>query len=209
MPVEPATKRAYVFIDGQNLYHAAMDAFGYTYPNYDPGALARELCASQGWSAGAVYFYTGIPDASDNPFWNHFWVSKLAVMGTRGIKAYSRPLRYRNEIIRLADGSQHTVLVAREKGIDVRIALDVVSLARLQAFDVALLLSQDQDLSEVADEIREIARMQGRWIKIASAYPSSPVRKNRRGINHTDWIPIERKLYDSCLDPNDYRPKRP
>ena len=171
MPAEPATKRTYVFIDGQNLYRAAMEAFGYTYPNYDPGALARELCASKSWSADAVYFYTGIPDASDDPFWNHFWVSKLAVMGTRGINTYSRPLRYRNEVITLADGSQQTILVAREKGIDVRIALDVVRLARLQAFDVALILSQDQDLSEVADEIREIARVQGRWIKIASAYP--------------------------------------
>ena len=34
-------------------------------------------------------------------------------------------------------------------------------------FEVALVFSQDQDLSEVADEIRVIAREQSRWIKIA------------------------------------------
>jgi hypothetical protein len=32
---EPKTKKAFVFIDGQNLYRAAKDAFGYHYPNYN------------------------------------------------------------------------------------------------------------------------------------------------------------------------------
>jgi hypothetical protein len=32
---EPPVKRAFVFIDGQNLFHAAKEAFGYSYPNYD------------------------------------------------------------------------------------------------------------------------------------------------------------------------------
>ena len=44
MPVEPAVKRALTFIDGQNLFHSARLAFGYTYPNYDVRALADRLC---------------------------------------------------------------------------------------------------------------------------------------------------------------------
>ena len=43
MPSEPSIKRAVVFIDGQNLFHAAREAFGYTYPNYDVGALSRSV----------------------------------------------------------------------------------------------------------------------------------------------------------------------
>lgn len=39
MPVEPAIKRTVIFIDGQNLFRAAREAFGYTYPNYDVLAL--------------------------------------------------------------------------------------------------------------------------------------------------------------------------
>lgn len=35
MPPEPIVKRAVTFIDGQNLFHAAREAFGYIYPNYD------------------------------------------------------------------------------------------------------------------------------------------------------------------------------
>ena len=165
------------------------------------------MCASQGWSLDVTHFYTGVPDPSDNPRWNHFWVAKLAVMGTRGVHTFSRPLRYRNQTVVLPDGATTTILVGQEKGVDVRIALDVVSLARKRAYDVALLFSQDQDLSEVADEVRIISKDQGRWIKVACAFRLSPASRNRRGVNKTDWIRIDRATYDACLDPNDYRRK--
>ncbi len=49
MPIEPAAKRAVTFADGQNLYHAAKEAFGYTYPNYDILKLSDSLCSARGW----------------------------------------------------------------------------------------------------------------------------------------------------------------
>ncbi len=128
-------------------------------------------------------------------------------MSRQGIKVYSRPLRYRNKTFELPGGNRQTILVAEEKGVDVRIALDVIRLAHRRAYDVALIFSQDQDLSEAAEEVRVVAREQQRWIKMASAYPDSPTLRNRRGINKTDWIPIDRATYDSCIDTRDYRPK--
>jgi len=35
----------------------------------------------------------------------------------------------------------------------------------------------------------------------------SPQSTNRRGINKTDWLPIDRATYDLALDPGDYRPR--
>jgi hypothetical protein len=35
MVIEPPVKRAIAFFDGQNLFHHAKAAFGYTYPNFD------------------------------------------------------------------------------------------------------------------------------------------------------------------------------
>ncbi len=204
---EPTSLRCAAFVDGQNLFRAAKEAFGYTFPNYDPQGLAKSIAASRGWQLVAAHFYTGIPDHSDDPFWHGFWTAKLGVLGTRGVVTFSRALRYRNETVKLPDGTKTVALVRREKGIDVRIALDVVRLARVNAFDVALLFSQDQDLSEVAVEVRRISRHEERWIKIASAFPSSDRSRNLRGINGTDWIPIDRSLYDACIDTNDYRPK--
>lgn len=208
MRSEPPVKRTVVFIDGQNLFHAVRSAFGYTFPNYDVAVLARAVCAVQGWRLDQVRFYTGVPDPGDDARWNAFWAAKLLHMSRQGIVTFSRALRYRNQVVNLPNGSQHTVLAAEEKGIDVRIALDVIRMAHRNEYDVALIFSQDQDLSEVAAEVRAISREQGRWIKVASAFPASPVARNRRGINSTDWILIERSLYDRCLDPHDYRPKK-
>ncbi len=129
-------------------------------------------------------------------------------MGKKGIYTFSRPLRYQEDSITLQDGNVIKFRAGREKGIDVRIALDIVKAARRNLFDVALVFSQDQDLSEVADEIREIAKQQDRWIKIASAFPFSPALKNKRGINGTDWIKIDKPTYDACIDPHDYRQKK-
>lgn len=208
MLAEPADKRAVAFFDGQNLFFSAREAFGIRYPDYDPVALARAVCAGRGWSLAEVRFYTGVPDVDDSTFWNHFWTAKLAQMGRVGVHTYSRPLRYRHQTVRFADGSEHSFLVAQEKGIDVRVALDIVRLAQQRLYDVALVFSQDQDLSEVADEIRTIAVSQERWIKIASAFPTSPTVRNRRGVNGTDWIPVDRHTYESCRDLRDYRPRR-
>ena len=94
-------------------------------------------------------------------------------MGREGVHVFTRPLRYRNKQVKLPDGSVHTFLDGDEKGIDVRIALDVIRLAHQDAYDVALLFCRDQDLSEVADEIRVIAKERDRWIKMASAYPTA------------------------------------
>jgi hypothetical protein len=101
------------------------------------------------------------------------------------------------------------VTVGEEKGIDVRIAVDIIRMAHRKDYDVAVVFSQDQDLSEVADEIRVISAEQSRWIKMASAFPKSPATHNKRGINNTDWITIDRRMYDACIDPKDYRPPRP
>lgn len=204
---EPTVKRVVAFVDGQNLFHAAREAFGYTFPNYDIALLVAEVCAREaGWSLSLSRFYTGVPDASDNAHWSGFWASKLSVMGRQGVHVFSRALRYRNRRVKLPDGTEHTFLTGEEKGIDVRLALDVIRLAHRGEYDVALIFSQDQDLSEVAEEIRVIAREQNRWIKIACAFPTSPARANRRGINKTDWLRIDRQLYDRCIDRRDYRP---
>jgi hypothetical protein len=134
-------------------------------------------------------------------------VAKLAQMGRDNVHVYSRPLRYRNQTVNLAGGDQHSFLVAQEKGIDVRLAFDVVAMAWQGDYDVALVFSQDQDLSEVTDELRQVGAMQGRWLKIASAFPLSPTSSNKRGVNGSDWTKMGREQYDSCLDTRDYRRK--
>jgi hypothetical protein len=118
---------------------------------------------------------------------------KLGVMGRQGVTVFTRHLRYRKETFECPScHAQHTRDSAEEKGVDVRIALDVLTLASRNAFDVGLIFSQDQVLSEVADEVRLIARQAGRWIKLASTFPQTT--RNPRGINRTDWLPFDKTL---------------
>ena len=135
-------------------------------------------------------------------------------MGRQGVHVYTRTLRYRNKVVLLPKrkefgamgGQEYSFMAGEEKGIDVRIALDVIRLAHRKEYDVALVFSQDQDLSEVADEIRVVSLEQDRWIKMACAFPSSLTSRNTRGIARTDWVQIDRTTYDACLDMRDYRP---
>lgn len=173
-------------------------------------------------------------DRVEDPFWHHFWSAKKTAMIRQGVYVFTRPLRYRDKSMlldksvtfRLPDGqylskrtrlfdldgreipsgTELSVRVGEEKGIDIRIALDVISLARDSRYDVALIFSQDQDLSEAVDEVIALAKSQSREIKVASAYPDGT--SNNRGINKTDWIRIDRATYDKCIDPRDYRLKK-
>jgi uncharacterized LabA/DUF88 family protein len=215
LPAEPAVKRTFAYFDAQNLFNAAKEAFdefeGYDYPSYDPIKLAQCVCRLQSWSLERIHFYTGIPEASDRR--HDWWNRKLQVLGSRGVITFSRPLRYREEESYLPGGRASRVRVGREKGIDVRLALDVVRHALENLYDVALIFSQDQDLSEAVSEVALIGRQQGRWIKCSSAFPmgaasispATGLKRNQLGIRGAKPIRIPKPLYDTCRDPTDYR----
>lgn len=206
MPNAPATPRAMAFVDGQNLFNAAKEAFGYRYPNYDVAKLSQQVASANGWTLVQTRFYTGIPEPADPR--HAFWSNKLATLGRQGDVLFSRPLRYHPEEITLPDGSTSKARVPVEKGVDVRLALDLVRLAFANRFDVAIIFSQDQDYSEAAKEIQAIAKAANRWIKVASAFPCSSSSSNKRGVDLTDWTRIDRATHDRCLDPADYRSGR-
>ena len=191
--IEPAVKRVIALVDGQNLYRSAMECFAYHYPNYDIRLLAEAVCATRPqWTLSQVRFYTGVPPIAEDPFWHRFWQAKLLAMKRQKIHTFSRHTRNQ-----------------REKGIDVQIAIDAIRLAHNGTADVLLIFSQDQDLSGVVTEVKTIAREQNRWIRVACAFPYHATAPNGRGINNSEWIRIDRTLYDAFIDPRDYRSPTP
>ena len=209
MAAEPAVKRAIAFFDGQNLYRHAKDAFGHHYPNYDPKRLFDAVCADKGWVSRGVRFYTGTPAYQHAAMWHGYWTNRLLSMRRAGIIVERRPIRYREHNVELADGTVEPRYIPQEKGIDLRLGLDVVRLARVRQLDVAVIFSQDQDLAEVVKEVKDIASETDRWVKVVSAFPSGPAATSRRGIDGADWYRMDQPFYDACLDPRDYRPRRP
>ncbi len=203
---EPRIKRAISFFDGQNLHKASKSLWGYRQVNYDPGKLSELVCRNQNWKLVETRFYSGIPGpihpvSKKADKRRVFWDNKIKSMKSNGVTVYTRELRYVLE---------NGVCIEREKGIDVRIAIDAVMSMVYNRCDVALIFSQDQDLNEVAREIRSLSDAVSRWMKVASAFPCDPSavghnnKISTKGIDGTDWCRISRAEYDLCIDPNQY-----
>ena len=207
MNTPPPVKRAMAFIDGQNLFQHAKDAFGHYHPNYDPEKLHAAVCEAHGWTPNLVRFYTGVPDKRESPMWAAYWNSRILSMKRDGISVTKRPLRYRKQEVVDVSGNAKVVSVAQEKGIDTRLVLDIVSTARKKQWDVAVIFSQDQDLAEVVQEVKAIGEEQGRNLEICCPFPFGPNATSKRGIDKTNWFPMDQTFYDACLDPKDYRPR--
>lgn len=203
---QPSVPRAISFVDGQNLHKASKYLWGYTKVNYDPKKLSEHVCSSKNWQLIETRLYTGIPRyihpaTGKEDTRRVFWDNKIKSMKNNGIVVYTRELQYARE---------NGVWFEREKGIDVRIAIDVAMSIVFNRCDVALIFSQDQDFNELSREIRSQSHHLLRWIKIASAFPCDEStagcggKINTRGIDGTDWCTISRAEYDACIDGNCY-----
>lgn len=197
----------HVFVDGQNLFKSANRAFGHEHPNFDIMSLARGLADAHRCELKGVHFYSGMPGARENPKWHDFWARKLVDMGRAGIELFTPPLRYQTHTEILPDGRTKETYIGREKGVDVRIALDMMKHALFNSCDNMMVVSRDNDLAEAAKEARLIARSNDRFLDIWSAYPSSKERP-QMGIRDTRWMPLDAEFYNAHLDRRDYfRPR--
>ena len=175
-------------VDGQNLFHLAKTAWGpdepYNWPSYDVGKLAQALVDRvPGRTLEEVRFYTGVPSPQSSQFWHDFWNHKLRYLQRRGIQVYHG---------RVNSGG--------EKGVDVSLSLDLVRATYEQRFDAAIIVSQDADFSPAVNLSRGIAASQGRTLHFESAFPFSAGKVNPMGVPDTNWVRIEKAMYDTCLD---------
>jgi len=138
-----------------------------------------------------VRFYTGDSSESQNAGWHGFWNNKLRHLQRQGVRVYRQELS--------ASG--------QEKGVDVRLAVELVQATYEQLYDVAIIVSQDADLAPAVAVAREIAHGQNRRIGLESAFPQVPGRRHF-GIPDTTWAPIDKAAYDTCLDLSDYSPRK-
>jgi len=196
--------KAVTFIDGQNLYHTAKALFGRRDPDYDVMGLSRFVCSELGLQCSEVRFYSGIPEKAHKPDWHQYWSQKTRGMLRNGVKVFIRRLRRRDDQAYDQFGNSKKVFFYEEKGIDVRIALDLVRMARDGEFEAAVIFSQDQDLAEAVTEIQHISKKYGKKISVYSAFPDGPGSDNHRGINGTTFFRIDQSDYERYLDTWDY-----
>ena len=159
IPPMPDLLRVHTFFDGQNLFHAAQRQFSYGQANYDPLKLSQATTALfPNRTLVQVHFYTGVHRADVNADLHGFWTNKLQAMRRAGIAVSSRSLKYSDQEFMSNKGDRYTLKVPREKGIDLRMGLDLVRLARKNEYDLAIIFSQDTDLREAVQEVFELRK---------------------------------------------------
>ncbi len=215
MPRRPDALRVMVFIDGQNLFHACRRHFGHGYCH--PHLLAQELL--QGREPAGVRFYTGLHDPRINPAAHAAVSRRLAVIRESGVWVYTHPLRYADsEVVdHTIDPCEHgfckvdTVRQGREKGIDLRIGLDMLRLARQGRYDVAVVVTQDTDLNQAVDELLLLRDELDVWLACETAYPYNPTsgHPNFRLRSCRRYHIIGEAMFERIRDDTDYsRPLR-
>lgn len=165
---DSVARRVAVFIDWQNCYKAARQAFhddehdpAYI-GNVRPEALAS-LLASKGpgaYSLVHVGVYCGIADSTRDP--KTFAARRRQIAGWQktGVSVFARPLRYPPPWA-MKQGEK-----AREKGVDVKLALDAVVMAIEDRYDVGIIASCDTDLDALVEALFETQVTLGRKLAI-------------------------------------------
>lgn len=206
------TDRVRVFIDGQNLYKGVSRMFR---ARVHPLLLARQLVGDR--DLLGTHYYSGIHAADENRRMFDLVGRRHELMRRTGVAVTERTLRYKWEWQvdddlpppwRDDSGDRHTAQVkryrtAREKGIDVALALDAVAAALTDECDVVIIVSRDRDLMEIAHEIHEHCDLD--CVKVEVAYVSE--RRGDEGeLPHYDAEHvIDERVVERAKDRFDYR----
>lgn len=137
-------KRIMIFIDGSNMYHNMMSNFKKASLNYQKLSLKltggdRELIRT--------YYYNCPLDQ------------------TKDMVAYKAQQRFLNNLyqtpdleVKLGRLQRKPDGTATEKGVDVKLAVDMLIRAYKNHYDVAILISGDGDFAQVVQEVKDQAK---------------------------------------------------
>lgn len=197
--------RVAVFIDWQNVYKTAREAFGLQAlanerGNFSPFRLAQILAAGNGRGDTAalvrVEVHRGLPSSARDPIGygaNRRQAAAWTKEGGSIVLPRLRPLRYPPRRAR-----DHTPV---EKGIDVQLALAVAETILTDAADIAVLFTHDTDLLPA---VEMVARLKGpRRIETAS-WSSRTFAQRLRPVSGVHHHRISGKVFSLVETPVNY-----
>jgi uncharacterized LabA/DUF88 family protein len=197
--------RVILFIDYQNMYRDAQEAFfgknsHYLDGQFDPVALANLICSRRPFGAkketrelAEVRLYTGRPVRKLEPKSHSAFRRQQAAWEEKGIRVSSRRLQY-------LDWPKNR---PRQKGVDVALAVDFVVMACEGEYDIGVIASTDTDLLPALEYVSgtdaitaEVAAWWGE---------AETTRKQLRVTSRSVWCHrLLRNDYDAVSDTIDY-----
>lgn len=195
--------RVTVFIDAQNMYRSARRAFFdetvyHVNGQFNPKSLSELIVQSGRADADRVLtevrVYTGRPDATKQAKAYSAHMKNCAAWQANGVHVTARGLRYPRNWPRES---------AREKGIDVALTIDFVTMAIDDKYDVGVLVSVDTDMTPALEYVAKHPSL-GKTVEVA-AWRSDRAR-GRLGVKGLNvwchWLDFA--AYDSVADLTDY-----
>jgi len=204
--------RVGVFIDGQNVTIGARYAFGHG--NMHPLLLGRALAGED--QLVEVRYATGIPDPEVDSDRFETERRRHDLMVTTDVVVLERLLKYRwqwdIQDRDLPDAEDHKgdVRQARvksrnrgqEKGVDVWLALDAITMCARADMDKVIIASADSDLDLVPDHLRMIPGHGDTTIVQARVLPSN--KRLWENEAYDDVVAIDESIFEMARDDFDY-----
>ena len=200
--------RVAVFLDYQNVYMGARRCFGGATSHVDgqvhPRRLGLSLCErgrahDPTRTLQSVNIYRGDPSPKRSPSGASAAQRQVAAWRSLAlVNVFTRPLKY------YPDGSSpagESLYLAREKGIDVLLALGMVVGAMGDEYDVAILFSADTDLLPAVEAVRAV----GKRVEVAGWRPDHGYGSSLTSPGMwCHWL--DRYAYEGHVhDPTNYR----
>lgn len=188
--------RVCVFIDGSNFYHALKEA---NLPvNIDFGKLSSQLTGKDRRHVHTYYYNSPlIRSRPGDP--NHAAQEERCRSQQKFFNAlrFIPNLTFRpGRLQRLPSGAQ------TEKGVDVMLAVDMLSLPFKDRYDVAVLISSDADYKHAVEAVKHET---GRVVELHQVEGSKAYDLITAC---SQYCPIDKKTIDSCLVGRGRRPSR-
>ena len=213
MTIAGTKEKAIIFIDGSNFYHG-MKEKRLSSMELDYEKFSRKLVLTRQWIQ-TRYYVGQVKQEGDvtsyqkqqkflhrlKSFENvNYFLGRLERRQTKGsskkLKKWldalpnrpdvSLPPEIVKELRRVASIDSVTWV---EKGVDVMIAADMVSMAYEDKYDTAYLLSADGDFTHAIKKVRDI----GKKVFVASSIPGNEIS----GAANS-FIPMDKRFFDGC-----------
>lgn len=208
-------ERVSIFIDGSNFYHLVIKKLGIEETGFDFNAFATFLINGRVASATGKRFYTGTVSEKEGDPKSKEAMSKQTSLFTKlkkdGWEIKTSKLRRRIEEIpidgRVLDYKNLQKLGIkkiqferfREKGIDVKIATDLIVGAVDNQYDTAVIVSSDSDLIPAIDWVRHRKKKKVEYVGFSIPDEHDPKKSTNPLISLITKTDIKRILIKSDL----------
>lgn len=204
--------RVGVFIDGQNITIGARYAFGHG--NMHPLLLGRALAGE--CDLVEIRYATGIPDPDVDQKRYQLERRRHDLMVATDVVVLEKTLRYRWEWMvqdrDLGDPRDHKEEVTQarvksknrggEKGVDVWLALDALTMCARTDIDKVIIATADSDLDMVPQHLRMLPGQANTTVVQAKVLRDD--KEVRRNEAYDDTIAINSAIFDAARDDFDY-----